>query len=71
MALVFALGVPGGAPRVKMSFPLGTYDKNWGTWKNMEIFIFNYSFKTNEIGYIFEPVLARNGKRVYFKNSNA
>jgi hypothetical protein len=27
VALVFALGLPGGTPRVKMSFPLGTYDK--------------------------------------------
>ena len=66
-ALLFALGLPGGTPRVKMSFPLGTCDKNWNTWKNMEIKESIYSGKTNEIINIFEPVLARNGKRVKYR----
>ena len=40
---------PRRAPKVKMSVSLGTCDKNWNTWKNMEILIFNYVYKTNEI----------------------
>ena len=57
---------PRRAPKVNMSVSLGTCDKNWNTWKNMEILIFNYVYKTNEILNILKPVLARNGKRVYF-----
>ena len=42
---------PEDTPKVKMSFPLGTSDKNYKTLKNVKILIFKYTYKTAPAGF--------------------